>query len=245
MLLHTGVQLDQISDPAIFNMVDHGLRGGVSMIVHRYANANNPDIGQSYDANQPLSYIVYLDANNLYGHAMSQPLPTGHFKWLTEEEWRLLDWKTIPDDAPKGYILDVDLEYPAQLHDRHNDNPLAPDKRQMQYELLNEHQLRILTHYNVPKSSLKVQKLVPHLGPRKAYIIHYRNLKFYLTEGMKLTAIHPVLEFTQSKWLAPYIKKNQDLRAAAKTDFEKNQPKLYNNAIYGKRCENQKKRSDI
>ena len=99
--------------------------------------------------------------------------------------------------------------------------------------------------FAMPKNSLKVHKLVPHLMSRRSYLILYRNLKFYLEEGMKLTKIHKVLQFKQSRWLAPYIKKNQDLRALATSEFEKNQPKLYNNAIYGKTFENQKKRSDI
>ena len=90
-----------------------------------------------------------------------------------------------------------------------------------------------------------MQKLIPHLLPRRNYILHYRNLAFYLNHGLQLVKIHKVIRFKQSKWLAPYIIKNQELRAQAKSDFEKNQPKLYNNSIYGKTCENQKKRSDI
>ena len=245
MLRFTGCTLELISDPTMFEMMDRGLRGGVSMIVHRYAKANNPEMGQNYNSKEPLSYIVYLDANNLYGYAMSQPLPTGGFRWLQQEEWNLLDWKSLEPTSTKGYILEVDLEYPNELHENHNDYPLAPDKRQMQFETLNEYQIRIMTHYEIPKSSLKMKKLIPHLGPRKHYIIHYRNLRFYLEEGMKLTKIHNVLEFDQSTWLAPYILKNQQLRAIAKSDFEKNQPKLFNNSIYGKTCENQKKRTDI
>jgi len=245
MLRFTGCSLELISDPSMFEMIDRGLRGGVSMIVHRYAKANNPEMGATFNPQEPLSYIVYLDANNLYGYAMSQPLPTGGFRWLDSNEWARIDWKSLESNATKGYILEVDLEYPNELHENHNDYPLAPDKRQMQFETLNEYQIRILTHYEIPKSSLKFKKLIPHLGPRNHYIIHYRNLRFYLEEGMKLVKIHYVLEFNQSTWLAPYIIKNQDLRAIAKSDFEKNQPKLFNNSIYGKTCENQKKRTDI
>ena len=215
------------------------------MITHRYARANNPEMGTDYKPSEELSYIVYLDANNLYGWAMSQPLPYMGFKWLTKAEWEAIIWGTIPDDNLIGYIIDCDMEYPKELHDMHNDYPLAPERRLIQYEQLNEYQLRILKHYNVPKSSLKVEKLTPHLMARRNYVIHYRNLKFYLEEGLTLKEIHKVLQFTQAPWLAPYIIKNQELRAAAKTDFEKNQPKLYNNAIYGKTCENQKERSDI
>ena len=245
MLLFTECKLEMISDPEIFVLVDKGIRGGVAMISHRYAKANNPEMGIEYDMFQDLSYIVYLDANNLYGWAMSEPMPISDFKWRSPKDFHLIDWKNLPDESDVGYIIECDLEYPNYLHDLHNDYPLAPEKILMQYEMLNEYQLKILKHYAVPKSSLKVQKLVPHLMARQNYVIHYRNLKFYLEEGMQLKNIHKVLQFKQSRWLSPYIKKNQDLRAAATSEFEKNQPKLYNNAIYGKTCENQKKRSDI
>ena len=245
MQLYTKCELTLISDPEMFRMIDRGIRGGVAMITHRYAKANNPEMGRDFKPDQELSYIVYLDANNLYGWAMSQSLPYGEFKWLSEDEWSQIDWRKLEDNDPIGYFLEVDLDYPKALHDLHNDYPLAPDKRLLQYEMLNESQLQILVHYSVPKSSLKQQKLIPHLLPRMNYVIHYRNLRFYLEEGMELKKIHRVIQFQQAAWLSPYILMNQQLRAAATTDFEKNQPKLYVNSIYGKTCENQKKRSDI
>ena len=70
---------------------------------------------------------MYLDANNLYGWAMSQPIPTGEFAWLTENEIQRLSIENIPDDSDDGYISEVDLSYPAGLHDQHNDYPLAPE----------------------------------------------------------------------------------------------------------------------
>ena len=245
MLLFTNCEMELISDSKMFNMIDSGIRGGVSMISHRYAKANNPEMGPLYNTAEELSYIIYLDANNLYGWAMSQPMPIRNFKWLSNDEWKVLDWLNIPDDASIGYILECDLLYPPTLHDLHNEFPLAPEKRYIQSEMLSKTQLRILSHYMVPKSSLKVQKLIPHFLPRKNYVIHYRNLKFYLEQGLQLVQVTKVLQFEQSAWLKPYIIKNQDLRARVKTDFEKSIAKLFNNSVYGKTCENQKKRSDI
>ncbi|KAF0138063.1 MAG: hypothetical protein FD143_3726, partial [Ignavibacteria bacterium] len=204
MLLFTHCEMELISDSKMFNMIDSGIRGGVSMISHRYAKANNPDMGALYNSAEELSYIIYLDANNLYGWAMSQPMPIRNFKWLSNDEWAILDWPSIPDDSPIGYILECDLVYPAALHDAHNEFPLAPEKRFIQSEMLSQTQLRILSHYMVPKSSLKVQKLIPHFLPRKNYVIHYRNLKFYLEEGMQLSQVRKVLQFEQSEWLKPY-----------------------------------------
>ena len=245
MFLFTGCEIELISDSKMFSMIDSGIRGGVSMISHRYAKANNPEMGSLYNPSEELSYIIYLDANNLYGWAMSQAMPIANFKWLSKDEWTIIDWLNIPDDASIGYIIECDLLYPSALHDQHNDYPLAPEKRYIQSEMLSETQLRILSHYMVPKSAAKVQKLIPHFLPRKNYVIHYRNLKFYLEEGMKLTQVTKVLQFEQRPWLKPYIIKNQDLRARVKTDFEKSIAKLFNNSVYGKTCENQKKRTDV
>ncbi|CAF2101616.1 unnamed protein product, partial [Rotaria magnacalcarata] len=99
-------------------MIEKGIRGGISTITHRYAKANNPYIPNDYDENKPNSYISYLDANNLYGWAMSQSLPTGNFKWSRKDINAILE---TTNNSKKGYILEVDLEYPKELHALHND----------------------------------------------------------------------------------------------------------------------------
>lgn len=96
-----------------------------SFIAHRYAEANNPHIS-SYDPIKPLSYIQLLDANNLYGWAMSQPLPKGGFRFPQKSELHTFDVLNASDVNHKGYLLSVDLEYPEKLHHLHNDYPLAP-----------------------------------------------------------------------------------------------------------------------
>ena len=105
------------------NLLCLGIRGGVSVISHRHAKANVPNL-PDYDPSKPNNHLMYLDANNLYGWAMSQPLPTGGFQWLTNAEILQLDIDTVPDSI--GYFLEVDLEYPSGLHDLHADYPLAP-----------------------------------------------------------------------------------------------------------------------
>ena len=245
MLLYTQAQIGLIHDPEMFHTIDRGIRGGVAMITHRYAKANNPEMGTDYDPNQELSYIVYLDANNLYGWAMSQLLPIDEFTWVSPQEWENIDWTQLSDEADYGYVIECDLNYPQHLHDSDKDYPLAPERKLIEWEKFSDTQLRILQHYSIPSNSLNTQKLIPHFLPRKNYVLHYRNLKYYLRHGLELDKIHKVIRFRQKKWLAPYIKKNQNLRAAAKSDFEKSQPKLYNNSIYGKTCENQKKRTNI
>jgi hypothetical protein len=115
----TGVELELLSDPDMLLMIEQGIRGGIATISHRYAKANNKYMGVEYDPSKPSKYITYMDAVNLYGWAMSKPLPTRGFKWMTKDE--LADWKEIT------CILEVDLEYPEHLHDLHNDYPLAPE----------------------------------------------------------------------------------------------------------------------
>ena len=95
------------------------------MISTRHAKANNPSL-PSYDPELPHRDLIYLDANNLYGHAMSQYLPTGGFRILSEEEVGKLDLDTLEDESDDGYIYEVDLRYPIELHDKHDDYPLAP-----------------------------------------------------------------------------------------------------------------------
>ena len=185
------------------------------MISNRHAQANNKYMNEKFDETKPSKYITYLDANNLYGYAMFKKLPIGGFKWMTEHE--LQNWRSY------GCILEVDLEYPKELHASHNDYPLAPERLMIN----------------------KVEKLIPNLNDKKHYVLHYESLKQYLSLGMKITHIHRGIKFEESDWMKQYIDKNTDLRAKAKNEFEKEFFKLMNNSVYGKTIENLRKRVDI
>ena len=95
----------------MFQFIEKGLRGGISYIANRNGKANNKYM-KEYDEKAPSKYIVYLDTNNLYGLAMSQYLPTGGFKWMTEKQINKIDLTKYREDSKKGLILEVDLEYP-------------------------------------------------------------------------------------------------------------------------------------
>ena len=211
------------------------------MIAHRHAKTNNKYL-KDYDPDQSSSYNIYLDANNLYGCAMSQPLPIGDFEWKTEfEDFNVNE---IADDAEIGYILEVDLEYSGELHDYHNDyNPLAPEKTEITPEMLSPYcqQLTKDLEYNPNK----VEKLLPNLWHKEKYILHYRNLKLYLSLGMKLQKVHRVLQFKQQAWLKPQIELNTQLRAEASNKREKDFFKLMNNSVFGKTMEDIRKRVNI
>ena len=124
MLKMTKINLDLISDIDMQLFVEKGLRGGISYIAHHHGKANNKYM-KDYNENKESSYLMYLDANNLYGWAMSQPLPYRDFKWIDPEEIILDNYH---ENSNKGIILEVDLEYPEELHDLNNDYPCAPEK---------------------------------------------------------------------------------------------------------------------
>ena len=239
MLKMTNIRLDLITDVDMYQFIEKGMRGGVSYIANRFGEANNKYM-KNYDEEAASKYIMYLDANNLYGWAMSQYLPTGGFKWLNEE-FLLLDDYT--DDSDKGLILEVDLEYPKELHDLHNDYPLAPEKVKVERDMLSTYCVKIADKFNMPSGL--VEKLIPTLGNKEKYVLHYRNLQLYLDLGLKLKKVHRVLEFDQSPWLKEYIDFNTVKRTNAKNSFEKDFFKLMNNSVFGKTMENLRKRVDV
>ena len=154
---------------------------------------------------------------------MSKPLPIRGFRWLNEEE--LNDWKSVSSVEGHGCILEVDLEYPEELHDLHNDYPLAPESI-------------------IPEGSL-VSKLIPNLNNKTKYVVHYENLKLYESLGLKITKIHRGIYFEEEDWLKQYIDLNTNLRTKAANNFEKNFFKLMNNSLFGKTMENIENRVDI
>ena len=195
-------------------MVEKGIRGGVSMISTRYGKASNKYM-QEYDPLLISKYIIYLDANNLYGWAMSRKLPTHGFKWMKQDD--LDHWENMP------CILEVNLEYPHCLHDLHNDYPLAPERLEMN----------------------GVTKLIPNFNNKERYVVHYEALKLYVKYGLKITKIHRGITFQESAWLKDYIDMNTRLRMKSKNNFESNFFKLMNNSVFGKTIENIRKRTDI
>ena len=212
MLKFTGVEMDLIRDETMHLLIEEGIRGGVSMITTKYSKANNKYMSE-YDPNQESKYIIYLDCNALYSTAMMEPMPHSNFKWSNYDAY------LNNTDENIGFILQVELEYPAELHDLHNDLPLAPER------------LR--------------GKLIPNLNNKKDYVLHYKALNKYLALGMKVSKVRKVLQFTQSRWLEPYILFNIQKRMAAETTFEKKFYKDLNNSLFGKTIENQRKYSNI
>ena len=181
---------------------------------------------KNYNNNEEPSYIQYLDANNLYGWAMSKKLPVNGFRWLDSDEINEINEEFIKnynENDNKGYIFEVDARYPNRLHDLHSDLAFLPERMEIN----------------------KCKKLVCNLSNKKKYVIHVNSLKQVLNYGLKLKKIHRVIEFNQKEWLQPYIDMNTELRKAAKNDFEKDLFKLMNNSVFGKTMENIRNHKDI
>ena len=224
----------------MYQFIEKGMRGGVSYIANRYGKANNKYI-EGYDEKKPSKYIMYLDANNLYGWAMSQYLPYGSFKWLSNEELNNIDLGKYKEDSNDGLILEVDLEYPKDLHELHNNYPFAPEKVKVSKDMLSEYCNKISEKYKIPFGMLN--KLIPMLNNKKEYVVHYGNLQLYMDLGLKVTKVHRALKFKQSPWLRQYIDFNTNKRKEANTSFEKDFFKLMN--IFGKTMEKLRKRVDV
>ena len=240
---HTKVRLELLNDIDHLLFLEKGIRGGVSTISNRYAKANNPYLPDSYEPLRPKTYIVYLDANNLYGWSMSEPLPTGNVRFVSDYR-AFYNIRDIDCSGDTGYVLEVDLDYPDKLHDLHNDYPLAPESITVTEDMLSPTAARL--REKLHKGGMgKVKKLIPNLRPKTNYVVHCRNLQLYVKLGLRITKIHRVMAFDQSRWLAQYINLNTELRKKAKNAFEKAFFKLMNNSVFGKTIEQLRKRIDV
>ena len=148
MLKMTNIKLELMIDVDMYQFIEKRMRGGVSYIANRYGKANNKYM-KEYNEKAPSKYIMYLDVNNLYGWAMSQSLPTGGFRWLTGKEINKLDLRKYKTDGKKGLILEVDLQYPQELHNLHNDYPVAPEKIKVSNGMLSEYCKKIAKKYKI------------------------------------------------------------------------------------------------
>ncbi|KYN39310.1 hypothetical protein ALC56_06298 [Trachymyrmex septentrionalis] len=199
MLKHTGVKFELLTDIDMIMFIERGIRGGLSQCSGRYAQANNKYM-HSYDPLEPSSYLNFEDAANF-------------------------DASAIALDSLTGYILELDLEYPQHIHDRHTDLPFCPTRDK--------------------SPGKREHKLLATLYDKQRYVIHYRNLQQCTRHGLRVTKIHRVLQFAQSAWLRDYIELNTNFRSRAKNDFEKNLYKLMNNAVFGKTMENVRNHVDV
>ena len=185
---------------------------------------------------------------------MSQYLPIGNYKWEVSRKYlednrneqkkylnKILNTKA---DAKRGYFLKINAHFPLKTHEYLSDLPPAVENMTVNKNMLSPHTTELVDNLDSGHFSA-TKKLVPHLGPRKEYVIHYLELQYYEKLGMIVDEVIEILSFDQTNWLAPYIAFNTEKRQGAKNAFEKDFFKLMNNSVYGKTMENVRKYQDI
>ena len=217
------IKLELLTDENMLLLFEKGIRGGMCNVIQKYARANNKYM-KNYDITKESIFLIYVDANNLYGWAMSKQLPVDGFKYENDLSIFTMDFiKNYNEESDIGYLLYVDIEYPKNLRESHSDLPFLPDRMKVN----------------------KVNKLICNQYDKNKYSVHIYALKQALNHGLILKNVHTVISFRQKAWLKPYIDMNTELRMKAKNEFEKDYFKLENNAAYGKTMENVRKYRDI
>ena len=221
-LKYTGIQLQTLQHKDMILLLENNIRGGISSVM-----------GDRYKKSDANKKILYVDANNLYGHSMSQPLPYDEIKF--DKSVELEDILNSPDDSDTGFFVEVNLKYPGNMKEKTKNLPFAPLNKKINPDNFNDYMNEIK-----PDTYIQTKKLICDSSDKENYLVHYRMLKFYVRHGMIVDKVHNIISFRQSKWLEKYINFNTQKRNQAVNDFEKHFYKLLNNAFYGKTMENVK-----
>ena len=232
-LLRSSIRLHLLTDINQYLFFARGIRGGFSCISKRRSRANNKYM-PNYDLSSPSKYLMYLDCNNLYGYAMQQYLPYADFEWVTEGDYLNLDTLLrLAPDSEIGVVVEVTLKYPRHLHDQHQDFPLAPHRKSVPYQELSPIAKLICDKHGLQKSC-NASKLMTTFLKKEKYVLHYRNLQFYVSLGMEVVEIHKAVKFRQGPIMRDYIELNTKKRAEATNRWDINFYKLLINCLYGK-----------
>jgi hypothetical protein len=202
-----------LEDEEKIEFIAKSIRGGLRDCSKRVAEANNIHV-ENYNGQDQQTFIVTLDLNNSYGWAMSQNLPWDNFRWVDEKQfadhYHVINLK---ENDETGYIFEVDLEYPEELHDEHSDMPFC------------------CVHSTQPQEP----RLQLNLHNKEKYVILDQNLKQCMNHGLKLKKIHRVLQFTKKPWLKDYVYYNTRLRNKSKEgSLERKFYKMLNTKICDK-----------
>ena len=202
----TKVELELLPDIDMVLLFEKRIRGGISQAMQRYASANNKYM-PNYNSKVLSTYLMYVDGNNLYGWTMAKKLPINNFKWCDALEMFTSDFiKNYDEDRDARYLLEIDTDYPQELHESHRDLPFL---------------------------SIKKEKLLTTLENQQKYVVHIAALKQALLHGLEFKKVHRVISFNQEAWLKPYIDKKYRIKKNAKNDLEKDFFKLINDADFG------------
>ena len=218
-LKYTGINLQTLQDKNMILLLENNIRGGISSVM-----------SDRYVISDDNKKILYIDATNLFGHSMSQPLPFDEIKF--DKNVKLEDILNTPDDSDIGYFIEVDLTYPDNIKEETKHFPFAPVNKKLNSDDFSDYMKTV-----IPDTFTQNKKLLCDGSDKKNYLIHYRMLKFDVRHGMIVDKVHEIFSFKQSRWLEKYINFNTQRRNKAKNDFEKDSYKLLNNEFYGKTME--------
>ena len=226
-LKYTEISLQTLQDKDMILLLENNIRGGISSVMgHRYSQSDE------------IKMILYKDANILYSHSMSQPLPYDEIKF--DNNVKLEDILNSPDDSNIGYFIEVDLIYPNNIIEKRKHFPFAPVNKNINPDKFKDYMKEIK-----PNTYIQTKKLICDWSDKKSCLVHYWILKFYLRHGMIVDKVHNIISFGQSRWLEKYKSFNTQKRNQAVNDFEKDFYKLLNTAFYGKTMENVRNRLKI
>ncbi len=250
MLRSTGAKVDFLPSTDMFLHLEKSVRGGVSYASTRYAERKEGE-----------QVLLYGDATNLYGKAQTSYLPYSDYKYLSAEEIEGKDWHNFileqEDEQEVGFILEVDLEIPKELHAKLDAFPPAPERRKITESDLSEPakhcyvackdklKAKMSDEEVLPTFTYKAEKLVGSLENKTKYTTHYRALKTYIKLGCQLTKVHSVIQFTQADFVKCYVERLAKLRAEATDEFKKQTFKLMSNSCFGKFLEDPRKYSKV
>ena len=208
-------------------LLENNIRGGISSVMgDRYVKSNSE------------KKILYIDANNLYGLAMSQYLPYDDIKF--DNNIKLETILNTPDNSEIGYFVECDLIYPDNIKEKTKHFPFCPENKISPQDEFSDYMNEIK-----PDNYTPCKKLICDFTDKKNYLLHYRMLKFYVRHGMVVDKIHEIISFKQSNWLEKYIDFHAKERALATNDFKIKFHKDMPNSFFGKTMENVRNRIKI
>lgn len=242
--------IDLLQDVDMVRLFERGIRGGLTFVNRHKLQAHIPELNNNHDEN---IHLAYIDQNNLYGSSLCRPLPHSEFTWVSEDELQQLSDPTkiqnLDDEGDYGYLFEVDLEYPSELHDATVDFPLAPETDFVDTDLFSTHMMEyyksLCITRGVQNRYVANKKLLLSQFDKESYVCHYAILKFYLAMGMKLLKLRSAIRFRQKRFVEPYIRYNSNKRSLAHNAFEKDFYKLKNNSFFGKTMESVRHRIDF
>lgn len=250
-LKFSNITLELIKDTNIFEMLESAIRGGLSFAGKRYVKANNKYLAD-FDPEKPTSFLLYIDARNLYGHSMSEPLPWRNFH-LIEMNTHPADFQYLSEKknilqldsyGEKCYFYSVDGYFDPAYHDYLKEYPFFPENIDIPKEMFSEFQQRTYSEGDLKPGT----RLLSTLLPKSNYVTHFRMLKFALTHGFILTKVNKIIICDQKPWLRDYITLNRTLRADAVdagANFLKRLFKDMNNMFFGKTVEQVRNRTNV